>query len=254
MRSLGNIVVRAWYGRPVKTGKYPAVLTVQGYSTFAMPNWGYQEDDIISLVLNIRGHGNSRDVVNPGYSYPGVLEYFLNDKELYFYRGAYMDCTRAVDFLFSRQEVDTARVAVEGGSQGGALSFATAALNNTRIHYCMPNVPFLSDFKEYFKVASWPGGEMTRYASEHPNFGMYKIYETLSYFDIRNLAGWIRCPLFMACGLKDDVCPPRINFAAYNQVTTPKEYVVYPESGHGLCPEYGILKREKMRANLGLTK
>jgi len=252
MRSLGNVPVKAWYGRPTKAGRYPAVLHVQGYSTTAVPSWGYADDDVISLVLNIRGHGNSKDAVNPGFSYPGYLQYFLNDKELYIYRGAYMDCTRAVDFLFSRAEVDTAKVAVEGGSQGGALSFATAALNNNRICYCMPNVPFLSDFQDYFKVASWPGGEMTRYASEHPDYGMDKVLETLSYFDIKNLAGWIKCPLFMASGLKDDVCPPHINFAAYNQVTTPKEYVVYPESGHGLCPEYGMLKKEKMRKQLGL--
>ena len=252
MRSLGNVPVRAWYGRPVKAGKYPAVLHVQGYSSTAVPAWGYQEGDIISLVLNIRGHGNSKDAVNPGFSYPSYLQYFLNDKELYIYRGAYMDCTRAVDFLFSRPEVDTARVAVEGGSQGGALSFATAALNNNRICYCMPNVPFLSDFKDYFKVAAWPGGEMLKYANEHPEYGMDKILETLSYFDIKNLAGWIRCPLFMASGLKDDVCPPHINFAAYNQVSTPKEYVVYPESGHGLCPEYMKLKTAKMREHLGL--
>ena len=42
------------------------------------------------------------------------------------YAGAFMDCIRGVDFLASRPEVDAARLAVTGGSQGGGLAFATA--------------------------------------------------------------------------------------------------------------------------------
>ena len=117
----------------------------------------YPGDDMVAFGLNIRGHGFSQDDINPGF--PGYLLHFLNDKELYIYRGAYMDCIRAVDFLFSREEVDKTRIAVEGGSQGGALSFATAALDNERIAVCVPQVPFLSDFKDYFKVATWPASE-----------------------------------------------------------------------------------------------
>ncbi len=71
-------------------------------------------------------------------------------------------------FSYSRAEVDTSRVAVEGGSQGGALSFATAALDNERIDLCVPHVPFLSDFRDYFKVATWPGNEFFTYFNEHP--------------------------------------------------------------------------------------
>jgi len=126
MRSLGNILIRGWYMRPVKKGVYPAILHVQGYSSEKTPQTLYQGDDMVSLALNIRGHGNSQDHVNPGF--PGYLQHHVDDKELYIYRGAYMDCVRAVDFLYSRSEVDTSRIAVEGGSQGGALSFATSLL------------------------------------------------------------------------------------------------------------------------------
>ena len=157
MRSLGNVLMRGWYMRPVKEGVYPAILHVQGYSSEKTPQTLYQGDDMVSLALNIRGHGNSRDHVNPGF--PGYMLHHVDDRELYVYRGAYMDCIRAVDFLCSRSEVDTSRIAVEGGSQGGALSFATAALDNERIDLCVPHVPFLSDFRDYFKVVGWPGGE-----------------------------------------------------------------------------------------------
>jgi cephalosporin-C deacetylase len=250
MRSLGNVLIRGWYMRPVKEGKYPAMLHVQGYSSTKVPQNLYQGDDMVSFALNIRGHGNSQDHVNPGF--PGYLQDNVDDKELYVYRGAYMDCVRAVDFLFSRSEVDTSRVAVEGGSQGGALSFATAALDNKRIDLCVPHVPFLSDFRDYFKVAGWPGGEFRQYFEEHPEISEDEIYKNLSYIDIKNLAPWIKAPVLMSIGLMDQTCPPHINFAAYNQLDVPKEYIVYPYAGHGLPGEYYNTMMEYIREQFGM--
>lgn len=245
MRSLGNILVRGWYMRPVKEGVYPAMLHVQGYSSGKVPVNLYQGDDMVSLALNVRGHGNSCDQVNPGF--PGYILHQINDKESYIYRGAYMDCVRAVDFLYSRTEVDTSRIAVEGGSQGGALSFATAALDNERIDLCVPHVPFLSDFRDYFKVASWPAGEFFNYFEQHPEIPEDDIYKTLSYIDIKNLAPWIQAPVLMSIGLVDKTCPPHINFAAYNQLNVPKEFFVYPNAGHGLPGDYHKMMMEYIR-------
>ena len=251
MRSLGNVLIRGWYMRPVREGVYPAILHVQGYSSTMGPQSLYQGDDMVSLALNIRGHGNSRDDVDPGF--PGYLQYRVDNKEEYIYRGAYMDCVRAVDFLYSRSEVDTSRVAVEGGSQGGALTFATAALDATRINLCLPHVPFLSDFRDYFKVAGWPGNEFLSYFGEHPEIPEEVIYKNLSYIDIKNLAPWIKAPVRMAIGLMDQTCPPHINFAAYNQVRAQKEYIVYPEAGHGLPAEYRQGMMNYIRAQFHLS-
>lgn len=250
MRSLDHALVRGWYMKPVRKGVYPAILHVQGYSTNMVPDWLYPGDDMVALGLNIRGHGFSTDDVDPGF--PGYILYHVDDKEKYIYRGAYMDCLRAVDFLYTRDEVDKSRVAVEGGSQGGALSFATAALDNERIDLCVPHVPFLSDFRDYFKVAGWPAGEFTEYFNEHPGIPEDQVYETLSYIDIKNLAPWIKAPVFMSIGLVDKTCPPHINFAAYNQLNVPREYLVYPESGHGLPGDYNRVKYEYIRKQFGI--
>jgi len=250
MRSLGNILIRGWYSVPTAPGKHPAVMQVQGYSSTIVPEYVDYGDDIIGFGLNIRGHGNSKDDINPGF--PGYLQYFLSDKELYIYRGAYMDCVRGVDFLFSRPEVDTTRVAVEGASQGGALTYATAALNNTRIKVCAPQVPFLSDFEDYFKVAVWPGNEFINYVEVEKKMTWDQVYNTLSYIDIKNLAGWIKAPMIMGVGLVDDVCPPHINFAAYNQVKPEKTYIVYPTSGHGLPEDFYKQKMAFIRSHFGL--
>jgi len=250
MRSLGNILIRGWYSVPTAPGKYPAVMQVQGYSSTIVPEYVNYGDDLIGFGLNIRGHGNSKDDVNPGF--PGYLEYFLNDKELYIYRGAYMDCVRGIDFLFSRPEIDTTRVAVEGASQGGALTFATAALNNTRIRACAPQVPFLSDFKDYFQVATWPANEFVNYVEVEKKQTWDQVYNTLSYIDIKNLAPWIKAPMLMGAGLVDNVCPPHINFAAFNQVTSEKSYIVYPLSGHGLPDDFYTKKMDWIRTKFGM--
>jgi len=204
------------------------------------------------FVLNIRGHGNSRDDVNPGF--PGYLMDHLKDRERYIYRGAYMDCVRAVDFLYSREEVDTNAVVVEGVSQGGALCFATAALDNQRIKLCMPSVPFLSDFPDYFKLAKWPANEFIEFEKNNHDFGWNGIFGNLSYFDIKNLAPWIHCPVLMHVGLKDEVCPPHINFAAYNQLNVSKSYYAFPEAGHGLPKLSSDLKYAWMKKELKKLK
>ena len=235
---------------PKTKGPHPAILTVQGYSTFQQYTWTLPDDRFANLVLNIRGHGNSKDDINPGF--PGFLLSGIEDKNKYIYRGTYMDCVRAIDFLFTRPEIDTTRVIVEGSSQGGALSFVTAALCNNRIRLCLPDVPFLSDFKDYFKVADWPANEFTEYESKHPEFGWDSIYNTLSYFDIRNLAPWIKAPVHMSACLLDVTCPLHINFAAYNKLSVPREYTIFPNSGHQLPRENATIKIKWIRKQLGM--
>jgi len=250
MRSLGNALVRGWYQVPVKPGRYPAIMLVPGYSSVIMPTYINYGDDVIGFGLNIRGHGNSKDDVNPGF--PGYILSGLDDREKYIYRGAYMDCVRGIDFLWSRPEVDTSRIAVEGSSQGGALTFATAALAADRIAVCAPQVPFLSDFRDYFRVAYWPGNEFIDLVENRKALTWDEVYYTLSYFDIKNLAPMIKAPLIMGVGLMDDVCPPHINFAAYNLVTAEKKYIVYPRAGHGLPEHFYHAKIDWIRTKLGL--
>jgi|WetSurMetagenome_2_1015567.scaffolds.fasta_scaffold07603_2 cephalosporin-C deacetylase len=252
MRSLGNVRIRGWLQVPTQPGKYPAIMQVPGYSSTIMPEYINYGDDIIGFGLNVRGHGNSKVDVNPGF--PGYILTNLDDRDKYIYRGTYMDCVRGIDFLFSLPEVDTTRVGVEGASQGGALTFVTAALNNTRIAACVPQVPFLSDFPHYFKVASWPGNEFTVYVEKDKKQTWDQVFTTLSYFDIKNLASMIKAPLLMSCGLKDETCPPHINFAAYNNVTGEKSYVAYPDAGHGVPQAFYAIKMNFFRTKFGLKK
>ncbi len=246
MRSLGNVRVHGWYAVPKKSNKkLPAILHVQGYSSSLEPDT--RETDFVTFSLNIRGHGNSKDDVNPGF--PGYLLNGIEQKETYIYRGAYMDCVRAVDFLASRNEVNSEKIAIEGGSQGGALSYVTAALDK-RVHYCLADVPFLSDFPNYFKLAKWPANEFEKYVTK-TKVDWNNIYDVLNYFDIKNFTPRITCPVLMGVGLLDETCPPAINFAAFNNLASQdKTYMLYPTSGHALSGEHGVLKMQWLREKL----
>jgi cephalosporin-C deacetylase len=248
MRSLGNVRVHGWYSVPknAKT-KLPALLHVQGYS--ANLNEDTREPDMVTFSLNIRGHGNSKEDINPGF--PGFLLSGIEQKESYIYRGAYMDCLRAIDFLVSRNEVDLSKIAVEGGSQGGALSYITAALDK-RVAYCLADVPFLSDFPNYFKIAKWPAKEFEDYVYKGKK-DWKKVYAVLNYFDIKNFTPRVTCPVLMGVGLLDETCPPAINFAAFNNLASKdKSYLLYPTSGHALSGEHGVLKMQWLRTQLAI--
>jgi cephalosporin-C deacetylase-like acetyl esterase len=245
MRSFGNVRIRGWYTVPAGTGTYPAILKTQGYSATNRPVLNVADFAVFSL--NIRGHGNSRDDVNPGF--PGFLTHGLESKETYIYRGAYMDCVRAVDFLSSRPEVDKNRIVVQGESQGGGLAFALAALDS-RVDLCVVRVPFLSDFRTYLEIVN--SSAFASFAKEKGK-SLADVFAVLDYFDVSNLSGRIQVPVFMSVGLQDMVCPNHINFAVYNAATSArKEYVIFPQTGHRMWEAIGSLDTNWIRTQFGM--
>ena len=224
MKSLGGEEISGYYSVPTKKGKYPAVISYMGYGSKPWIPGGSADE--IHFVLSVRGQG----LQEPTNKYGDWITYNLNSKDDYYYRGAFMDLVRAVDFVSSRPEVDTECIFAEGGSQGGAFSMAAAALDN---RFCAigPTIPFLSDYPDYFKTVHWPAEPVLKKQKE---LGMSdnELYQMLSYFDIKNLSPWIECPVIMGVGLQDEVCPPHTNFSGYNRISTDKEYYIYPLNGH----------------------
>ncbi len=224
MTSFGGLVVRGWLEVPKKRGVYPVLLRVPGYEGNMEPIDQY--DDLIVFSFNPRDHGDSDNTGERSYA---MWTRGMEAKESYFYRGLYLDCIRAVDYLISRKDVDDSRIAIWGGSQGGGLSFATAALDQ-RIDLCIADIPFLSDWQKYFEVTHW--GEIDLWFAAHPTQTWLSMLHTLSYFDTMNMASKINCRVIMGIGLQDDVCPPATSFATYNRIKSPKSYTIYKNSVH----------------------
>ena len=246
MRSYGNVRVGGWYEVPKSKGPHPAIIRVPGYGGNMKPVNRF--NDLIVLSFNPRGHGNSQEDIKGKPSNYWIRG--LDDKESYYYQGAYLDCVRAVDFLFSRKEVDPKRIGVKGGSQGGGLSFSTAALDK-RISLCVPHIPFLTNWDLYFKTSHWP--EMDRWIEEKDSRTWQSTLKTLSYFDTMNMAPWIECPVFMGIGLQDAICPPGTTFAVYNRLKGKKEFLVYPRAKHNVEKEFHSLAFNWMRKHFGLN-
>lgn len=231
MKSLGGVTIQGYYARPVKKGKYPAIVSYMGYGSkpwYPDPN----TPDFAEFILSVRGQGLNE----PENTYGDWITWGLDDKEHYYYRGAFMDLIRAIDFLCSREEVRTDAIFAEGGSQGGAFTLAACALDD-RIRAAAPYIPFLSDYPDYFRIVHWPADPLLKRQREL-GIDDAQFYRTLSYFDIKNLTPWITCPIMMGVGLQDEVCPPHTNFSGYNRISSEKCYRVFPQCGHDVGPEW----------------
>ena len=228
MKSWGGETIRGYWAVPKAPGKYPVVVTYMGYGARVWSPNGNSNGDRAEFILSVRGQGLNK----PYNTYGEWMCYGLDNKEHYYYRGAFLDTVRAIDFVASRPEADTRCILLEGGSQGGALTLAAASLDR-RVVGAAPYVPFLSDYRDYFEIVDWPASS---YLAEAKRIGISRdaMFELLTYFDIKNLAERIECPVLMGFGLQDVVCPPHTNFAGYNAIKSPKSWIVFPDKGHNI--------------------
>ena len=233
MKSLGGEQISGLLLLPTAEGKHPAVISYMGYGSdvwYADPS---ADPDRIEFMLCVRNQAFNRT--------PGEKDDWctrgLGDKYSYYYRGAFADAVRAIDFVCSLPQTDTGRVVAHGESQGGALTLVAASLDH-RLKAIAPSAPFLNDYKDYFVLADWPGNWYIQAAKER-GISDEDLYKSLSYFDVKNFTDRIQCPVLMAIGLQDTVCPPHTNFAGYNHIGTEKSWICYPAAGHNVWQQEG---------------
>jgi cephalosporin-C deacetylase len=255
MHSYGNLVIRGWLVIPRDGKKFPVHYRVPGYVVSLHPNM--DSDDFIAFDLNVRGNGDSKDVISIGTDNYCLVN--VENKDKYIYRGVYMDCIRGLDFLYSHANlgIDTSKVFVEGGSQGGALALVTAALDH-RIKLLTMQVPLFADIRDNMAVSAsydkqvFPFKVFRRYNSMHPGFTWDKFFSTFDYYDPQNFAPMVKCPVLMGIGLLDQFCPPRCSMALFNHISSRnKEFVCVPNSAHDVNMNYFMFQnlwlREKFR-------
>jgi cephalosporin-C deacetylase-like acetyl esterase len=253
MKSLGGLTIRGYYFVPKTAGKHAAILHVPGYGE------GYQnlgdflpnKDNVIELALCIRGHGISADVFNPGFGIPGIWGYKLCSEKEVAYRGIYMDCVRAVEFLLNRPEVDASRVGVMGGSQGGGLTLAVAGLCSNKIKACAFFDPFPCDTRHHLKIRTMCNREIENFLGFYNNECAFEdALKVQDLVDTKGFASWIKCPAFFVTSLFDDDAPSHMGFSAYNSIQSPKSFKIYPDLGHLNDKARGV-QMEFMKKELG---
>lgn len=231
-------------------GKIPAILRLPGATVRAF-NGPNDLADKGFIVLEIGVHGIPVDQDPEIYSalVGGSLSNYaamgLDNKDTFYYKRVYMGCIRAIDYLCSRSDVDTSRIAVYGGSQGGMLSIVTASLDK-RVKAMVCQFPAFCDVTGYYcgRSGGWPHLFIDK---KEPNIEA-KVNNS-KYYDVVNFARFLTIPGYYAWGFNDIVCCPSSTFSAYNVITAPKRLEISRDSGHWLYPwfvEEGIkwLKNE----------
>ena len=239
------VKIRGYYCEPTDGAKHPVIMHFYGYDTQGSkskcecPAGG--SSNYAEFYLSHRGqYLNNRPATtqNPGVTedcvniYGDWFAWHFGDKDSYYYRGAFMDVVQAVRFMATRETSDMTHLFAEGSSQGGALSYACAALSDIPFTAIAPNVAFLGDFPDYFRIVDWPASTAKK-AAKAAGMTDEQMYAFLSYFDTKNLATRIHCAVLGTSGLLDGTCPPHTNIAPYNLIDNPsKEYHFYPNMTH----------------------
>jgi cephalosporin-C deacetylase len=214
--------------KPKKPGKYPAILTVPGAGVRPY------EGDInnaakgyITFQIGIHGVPVNLPPSFYGELFAGpIREYWtinMDDRNNYYFKRVYLGCVRAVDFITGLDEFDGQNLAVQGGSQGGALSIITASLDN-RVKYLAAFYPALSDLTGYLegRAGGWPHMFRNEFTNKKEKI------EVSKYYDVVNFARFVEVPGWYSWGFNDNVCPPTSMYAAYNVIKAPKELHLFP--------------------------
>ena len=241
-KSTKGATIYAKFARPKKIdGKIPAVLHFHGLSGCS-DSWQklmiYASQGYCIASMDCRGQGGlSEDVGGQGgttYSTP-FSRGLEGDPQNLLCRDLFLDTAMLARIVMGLDYVDENRVGAFGGSQGGGLTLACAALVPT-LQRCAPIYPYLSDYKRVWDMDLDKGAyEGLRYyfrSCDPRHEREQEIFERLGYIDVQFLAPRIRAKVLMGTGLMDTTCPPSTQFAAYNKITSEKEVCIYPDFGH----------------------
>jgi cephalosporin-C deacetylase len=240
----GGQPIKGWLLMPAHRPAAPLPCLVEyiGYGGgrgFAL-NWllwasaGYAH-----LVMDTRGqgstwqHGDTPDPEPAGANpqYPGFMTRGVLDPATYYYRRLFTDAVRAVETARAHPAVDPRRVAVTGGSQGGGIALAVAALVPD-LAAGAPDVPFLCHYRRATTlIDTAPYVEIARYCQTHRD-KIETVFRTLAYFDGVNFAARASAPALFSVGLMDNICPPSTVYAAYNHYAGPKQINVWEFNNH----------------------
>ncbi len=234
-----------FYPKNAKQGGHPVVLTPPGagIKTIKEPmrNKYYAENGFIRFEIEIHGldpriPAETFLEISRGFNDAngGYLSNGLEDKNRYYMKHVYLGLVRCIDFLTSLPEWDGKNVAVQGGSQGGALAIIAAGLDK-RVTQCVANHPALSDMAAYAEKGRTGG---------YPHFNKYHeilknqdCLNTMAYYDVVNFARKVTVPTYLTWGYNDITCPPTTSYAVWNTLKCEKEALLTPINEHWTTSE-----------------
>ncbi len=232
MQSLYDVPIRGWMtitrDRKPKE-KFPVWLILPGYQRSLYPVFGPR--DMVIITLNVRGQGNSKDVINVPVD--DFLTTNIEDREKYVMRGAIMDCVRMVDYICSNPSLDSTKILCAGGSMGAYLAITLASLDH-RLLLLNANNPVFCDFRD-LPNKDWPRRDIELYAQKN-DYPLESILKNLDYYDLKNFTNKLAAKSILAISLLDNLAPPHNEFTMLNNIPRNYKLFVYPDMGHEVPP------------------
>lgn len=227
--------VYGWMARPAAEGRYPAILVLPGAGTGGRPRpLDHARHGYVALDLQV--HGLDVDVADPPrypwYNAPhdSFPDEMPPPEKFFPWFDLYRRALRGVDALAALPCADPEKIAVCGGSQGGRLSIAVAALDK-RVKAAVPCIANSPNMPHQYWVARCNGRKQwwakAPVADPLPEpvdgleeYGAFPVPATpearvLAYFDPINFAPRATCPAFFNGGLVDPVSPAYSTYAAF---------------------------------------
>lgn len=247
-----------FYPKNVQPGKHPVVLCPPGAGIKTikdpMRNKYYAENGFVRFEVEIHGldprissetFGEISRAFNDRNG--GYLANGLENKDIYYMKHVYVGLVRCIDFLTSLPEWDGKNVAVQGGSQGGALAIIAAGLDS-RVTQCVANHPALSDMAGY--AAKGGTGGYPHFCRQSQILSNKDCLNTLAYFDVVNFARYVKAPTYLTWGYNDVTCPPTTSYAVWNTLKCTKESLLTPINEHWTTTETNRGQMEWIKAHL----
>lgn len=243
--------LHAKYLRPRTSGPVPLVLQFHGYPG-ASRSWFEQASFVgmgmALIALDCPGQGGpSQDVGGfDGTTVAGHLVAGADGpaEDLYYVR-LHQDIRILCNVVRRLDGIDLDRVYVNGASQGGAIGLATCALNSDLVRRAAILYPFLSDMRMVWElgldVVAYDGiGYFSRWFASAGE-RLDELFSKLAYFDTKNFAPLVKCPVLFGTGMSDTVVPVPTQFAVYNNLSCPKEHHLYDGFAHEEIQEFDDL-------------
>lgn len=239
LKTDGSHYVYGYLSMPknAKAGSCPAVMCPPGagVKTIKEPlrHKYYAENGMIRFETEIHGmdprwsEAMFKDIQSAFASKDNnYLTNGIDSRERYYMRHVYGGMVACMKYLQSLPEWNQKDLAVQGGSQGGALALVTAALM-PEVTLCVANHPALTDMSAYSEAGRTGG---------YPHFKKDVLtaqnMQTLAYYDVINFCRYVKCPVRMTWGYNDSTCAPTTSYAAWNTLTCPKEPFITPINEH----------------------
>lgn len=201
-----------------KPRSMPVWATFVGYGFCGSPLLSLG-DDHITFIIN--SHGIPNDAPKAFYAAlpKGELKDFAfsNPNDEILLKQMIQRDIIGTRFLKMLPEWNGVDIIADGGSMGAMQATAVAALSGV-VTQLRIDIPWMTDIN---------GASVGRDKGWLPEYNALKAK-----FDTVNMAKRISCPVTIAAGLADEVCPPSGAAALYNQIHTPKSLTFYQARGH----------------------